>query len=758
MTGGARGRVTRFGRALALALFDYELERQGRRIRFYFDADVIFKMIMGLEAELSTPTERDADLLLRALLSCGFLGPVYMLKPHAFELGEKLRRQGMFSRKRDQDEFLARASNFLATRGILDVMSRLHAAISGNGDSPPLDDSVRVERFLDILRVSPGRIFGHIEQTYGTWWERLHRYQQNGLLRLDRLGQDIDSLLVKHEPQLRSINAILRRRRPEYTINVFQDAIALTILHDWITAAEGDNSDEVVRFYTETLALREDIRSDRTLRDLLSYRMPVEPSDDMLADAQLALRDSRYFIMRAWVSQLAASDATEGRHTIKDLQALSSDIGKILELPEGHLEQAIERIELDGKTLNVLIDAFEKLAVTDYVWTSGGIPEDLKSLQFLRRWTRVFEFAERNTTDRIVFERIEDVLGQLSRSVSRVGRWKTDFARVLWLSERTRSRAKGRIRDAMRDLGLVRWGYRLDQTEADRLAATLEALLQEEDIAVEAARVALLLDESRRNELSCGFMCAILWAIGGLADIVTLVQQCRALSEKQRLGASLEVIGAAAEIRVGGLIDYDQRRTIVERVWNLQSALSARERVEILLGVAYVLYQAWKQEWIASDLGVHEIRDMGADAQQCAQRSFALGEEAYRVLPRNGLASAFAVNHCAYVGVVADLEPTKTDRYLQTLIRLEPFPSLWNARFSDTVGTYYLTAAERAWYGASEEQRRSLDLSRSLRKAEQYLAKAEAADIGDTDVQEHLNRLEMIQNSYGQVTGPQSSR
>lgn len=758
MIESTRSRVKRFAETLALALFDRELESRGMTLTYYYDADVIFNVVMGLESDIYRSTKSADQLLVRALLACGFLGSFYMLRPHAFELNEKLRHQVQYAHKEQKQEFRARARQFLRSKGILDIMSQLHQIATESDVSTSEDERFRVKRFLDILSAVAGKTFAHIEQCNGTWWERFHRYLDSDLLCLNRLGPETHELLETDEDMIHEINAFLRPMRPGYSINVFQDAAALTILHSIIRDKERGTSDEIVRFYTETAKMRRAIQGNKRLQTLLSYERPFADEIATPLGAELVLRDSHYFIIRAWFEELKPGNHEVDSDTLKELKGLSEKLEWLLSLPEEDIERAMREMRHGRKNLSDLVKDFEQLAIMDYVWTSSGIPEDLKNLEVLKQWTRVFEFAERPNTDEVVFMQIQDVREELESRVSRIQIWTKDFKRFLAASERTRKRVSGKIENLRRDLGLVRWGYALNEREKEVLLTALDFLFLEDDFdpSVSASRAATRMEEARHDPRQCLVMCGILWTVGCFESIVDLVKECIENNARETFPPSLTVIQAAAEVRTGRLSGREERRRIVERVWDLQADLPQDQRAGVLLGVGYVLYHAWKQEKVGSGIGIHAAEGLEAEVREWAEKSFTLGEEASKVLPPNELAWAYSINHCAYVGIVAGVEPEKTGKYFERLVQLESFPALWNARFADTVGSYYLLKAERLWEESSPEDREGLDLSRHFKSAREYFEKAKARDIGDIDIDEHINRLNLLEDKYERLKSSHS--
>jgi len=127
-----------------------------------------------------------------------------------------------------------------------------------------------------------------------------------------------------------------------------------------------------------------------------------------------------------------------------------------------------------------------------------------------------------------------------------------------------------------------------------------------------------------------------------------------------------------------------------------------------------------------------------------ARRSYELAKEAYDNLEVNSLPWAFAVNHLAYVGVVTDYKPEESLRYLEILLRLKPNPAVWSPRFDDTIGTYHLILAEREWYSKYEEAKNEDRIKQNLQAAKKFLLYAKDKDPGDIDVEEHLERVDLL--------------
>lgn len=744
-------RVEKFHRSLSLAIYDCELERKGKKLTYYYDADVIYPLIMGFEVGPSDSPPKSDHLLVRALLSCEFLGEFYMLRPHALELTERLSKLRWHADEYSKSVFQQRVKNFLEKKGIRKILSKLCDIAEGKKDYEGIKEYKRVKFFLDTLRDSAGDTFAHIEQINGTWRQRLKRYYDEKMLNLDKMGPEAYDLLGKYEMEAREINRILLQKRTIRPKSVFQDALALTILHKMVNDRESGEASDIVRFYTETIPIIDDLEKNKELKNMLSYRNPLDVELETPPGAESVFRDAGYFIMRVWFSELSLEKKDADEENIRKLKELSKELEDLIISDTVNFEDVLPKLKLKEKEVIKLIEDFENLTIMDSIWVGDQIPDNLKNLKTLKKWTEVFKFAEKQKTEDILGEEIHDVREKLESKVFLIQIWKNDSELILEASRNTRNLVKGRIDDIMRDLGLVRWGYSLRPKEKQCLVASLKALLQDnyDDLRLEAGNAAIIMKDARTDPRKCMVMCGIMWALKLYPYIVSLVEKCKSNCKSTELPPSLLTIQAAAEIRTGKYTS-EERQEIVDRVLKFAEKLKGEQRLGVLLGIGYVLYHAWKQENIGSNISpptTNKSNDLIERVSDWAKKCFYLGEEAVEKFPNGELAWAFAVNHCAYVGIRTGVEPKKTKKYFKTLLEIESLPTCWNFRFDDTVGTYYFLTAERLWENTPTDKRKDLDFQRLLEmlaKAEEYFERAKQLDIGDIDIEEHRLKCDLL--------------
>jgi hypothetical protein len=745
-----RHRIETFLKPLLLALYDCELESRGYSIINYFDTDTILKTILGF-VWLSENTESDnKKLLTRSLLSCGLLGKIYVLRPHALELSDKLNYLKIIKDIGSQKKYLSDANLFLESTGIKSIMRRLSNVIAGKGKYFILNRNEKIQIFIDILSDHPGDTFSYIENVNGTWLQRLNRYYNDKILCFDRMGPELSEITYRYKDTIRTIYHILRQKRPDrsLSINVYQDALALTLLFHF---KESQAEKEIVRFYTDTSLLEKAIIEEQELRPLLTYESINTEVLSKNNNRDLIIRDANYFIVRTWFNELSYAK-NEGIKTFENTKYLANKLVELLEKKEEDLEGAIQKIEYEGKKLHELITDFENLTIMDTIWVTKKIPEKFKTVELLKDWLSIFEFAENRNTEKMLFIRIQDVRTEIEKKVYKLKAWLINLEYIKEKCSLVRSKIKLRIEDPMRDLGLVRWGYNLSFEEKGYLIDTLKSLILEpEDESIQihqVSEISFQIEQAKYDPKKCQLICALLWALMGYHYIVQIVQDCINNNRDKEIDPTLLVIQAAAKVKTGELSTHADRKKIVNELWQLQKKAPTKQRMAILLGVGYVLYHAWKIDKLGDKISSLVSNERQEELNAWANKCFQIGEEAAKLLPPNSLAWAFAINHCAYVGIVIDIESQKTENYFRTLLKFENLPAFWNHRFSDTIGTYYLLLAEREWEKRSHEERKKLDISRILSKAREYFQKALIMDVGDIDIDEHINRLNILEEKY----------
>jgi len=732
---GIRGRVREFARNLRLATHDARVERRqadaGQPMLFYYDTDVVLPMIMAFE--LSATFRNEGAELVRSLLACSMLGQMYMLRPHALELRNRLHTAPDASSSLGPVKL--RAQDHL--RGLESKMEELRAIVTG----PAMEDGLtKPERFIRLFRAHSSTMFVAIEQLSGHWTQRLKRYYGKSL-RLDHLGPEMQDLLQDGGRVVQRVFVLLNKHRPDYRRENLQDAAALAILSQMVAGWRRDRSGPVVRFYSESRALWKTWREEPGLRALLSYPDELDRGDAAGdgSGRNEVFRDTAYFLARAVFSELAPGHP---RESLDELERLVCDVEATERMGSVELQRAIQQIGWKGKSVGDIIQEFEDLSLMRAIW-GRRIPEEFaKSLD---EWTDVFAFAMGRETGEALFQKISVIWDDLEGRLTHIVRWTADRANLVRAALEIRKRIRRVIEDPMRDLGLVRWGYDLHNDEKQAVINLVDNLMQsdEEGLDLQCAELANRMEAARSDVRECLVITAVLWVMRLWSDIDRLVEDCARTASP--VPASLRLIQAAARIRSARL-DRHAKQALIDRLSELSDSVPSAQRGGYFLGLGYVLYHAWNLELRGARVFDVDLAAMPEQARAWAARCFEVGEDAVRLLrDADELAWAYAVNHCAYVGMMTGVEPDRTHRYVLELSRLHGRPAIWNARFDDTLGTDFVLRAEAELRSIdavpAAARRAALDKIRHhIEQAERYLRQAREREFGDIDVDDHIQR------------------
>lgn len=730
----SQAQVRRFFENLKMAVYDKHLERSGYRLMIYIDADVAVRMVAGFEERGGTEQEN----LARALISCGFLGPVRILRPHALELYDYISSWAKEEKVDSETAFWDRVEHFLSENKLSDQL--LEIVESAHGELADVEASVQ---FVEKLRVAGVNAFLAFEKALGPWPRRLRRLYGN-LLRLDQPGPDIRQLLGETvnivDRAMEALRATQGARPYRSVASDYRDACAIGALHWLRRRDEREVRQERVRFYTETPVVRSIILDPNGLARDLSYETDLIDAEGIGPEPRRILREADYFLMRCRFRQLSV-DATE---PADELAALIHGIEdrEILRLKNSQLQGALKELEVEGQSLESIISEFEDLSLLRAIW-SGRVPEAV--LTSLPKWGEVVAILRNDRTVDLVSDRIEDIQGDLSRHVERISAWMDDFQHLTRVAKDHRARRTegfgSQVPEAAEALlGMRRWGIVLDgAAEAvnvlDRIAGEPGSL----DSVRSCQHVATMLERAKTRTTEAAYVSAILWGLGDYARIVTLLTE---LEDNQELTISLKLLKYAASLRGDLLIASGSKwlieweRILKELEEEIRKApLESRAGLEI--GLAYILFH----------MAVRGLARAGIDSEvkaACEEwktRSIVLGEGVKRELREDTLEWALAVNHIAYVLMRTGGE---VDRIMENIIPLRRFERkaigsarIWNARFSDTITCYYI------WRFNRMKNRGDLQILRSdLDNGRKYLEEARRWNIGDIAVPEHESELE----------------
>jgi hypothetical protein len=696
---------------------------------------------MGFESNFpSTVDASSHHAIVRSLFSIGYFGDFYLLRPHAFEFYEKLRTKRQFTKIEDKEQFKERASAFIARTGITEILEKLSASMHQHS----LRSSSGDRKFLDILTERPGEVFSIIEQINGTWSQRLRHLFDKKRLRLDKLGPETSQLVLTQHDTLYQINDLILKDRPQLSLNAFQDASALTILRKYISDWETGTREFVARFYTETATLDEALRSNEDLLTLLSYPESVLQTEQYMGCCKHVYRDSNYFIMRALFDELATANRLPPEKLVA-LEGLQSQLEALLKDEGVDIERAINAVQFEDRYFPEWLERFENVSITEPLWVMGGLDEILPQ-SALAPWVNVFEYAKGQRIKVLLNADIKDVRRKFESHVSKMGLWVQDY-KTISRARKARLKYLESIDDPMRDLGLVRWNFDLSDNQRDRIVSAIRNLGDESNVSVIVSAIATDMETARRHLATCEYVGPVLWALGRFNEIDLIIAECRR-NNPNHFPPSLTAIQLAARIRSGKAATEVQRERIVNDVSLFLGKLRRSEARGILLSIGYVYFHAWDQATVGADYIGRQWANQSDLLHKWAQEALSLGEQAKDAYPENTLPWAYAVNHCAYVTIMTDIDDAKKGEYITKLLRLRTNEELWCSRFDDTAGCYYLDLAQKKWYLTPDHTRQNIDISADLERAKEYLESAKERDTGDTAVHEHLSALDVLTHEF----------
>ncbi|CAG0991654.1 hypothetical protein PHYC_02331 [Phycisphaerales bacterium] len=234
-------------RALSAALEDLGVGAEKKTpFRLYFDVDVITPVIFGEEHESAAASTQGVLHVVGALWSAGYIGPVYLLRPHMIELHRQLYK----SSRHPPDGYAPRDD----PGQLYDVEIRKLKSFSQQGLT-----FAGAQKFREELQELAVPTFVRIELLRLFWKSRLRELtlERDG----DRPGSPKYRLLdlgqpgplfkeIESDERLPRIRSLLDERRPEKTENNYYDAMALLAIGRMIRQSE--ESGTLVRFHSAT--------------------------------------------------------------------------------------------------------------------------------------------------------------------------------------------------------------------------------------------------------------------------------------------------------------------------------------------------------------------------------------------------------------------------------------------------------------------------------------------------------------------------
>lgn len=740
------GSLQRFARALRIALHDKQCEAAGP-VMFCYDADVVVRIILGFEQfqDERKPSADPRHLLVRSLLSSGYLGHVALLRPHALELHQALSRKESFRGSEARGAYRSRLKNFLENQGIAEIFRSI---VTGTIERVGPD---RIQYFLLQMQEIAHASFVSIELANGSWQQRLTRLHTKGILRFE--GDSTELREVLSDPLIWRFKEMIeasRRLDKRLSLSRLRDASALSILHELIQRFDLGKTAQQVRFFTEAEFLREAWERNPEMVQLLSYS-GNEEGRGAKPDELFIGREVDYFILRAAFEALrfpGVEITSAPAVSLEELRDVSEELEALAHRAHSEVEDYLNSRRLGARPLVEHLGDFSSLSFLGSIWLNYEPPSLIREM--VDGLEEVWRFGQEDEIEEALQQRIrqgaEEIQEALRDSIQVVDHWfeTLDNVRDRVVKVFQKSELCCEIPpNPERDLGIVRWGIELSPESETQFKNFVRPLIGQDDQELHRGCIDLtnaILDVGDDLE-KCTVVCVILWWLNGFRTLAKTVDRIEAELGGRELPHGLGIMRAAAKLQFAPYELVEREKLIRDQVLRVES-LPGPEKYRYYVGLAYLYYRAWSSE-------THDkVEEVAAKDQSFLdgwiRESFSLAEKAENILPKDSLLWAFAVNHCAYVGAAAEIEPKKTDRYVRLLGGFEKRYNLWNYRFADTLAYYYLLLAERK-HSAGKA---SKEVCQDLKTAASYLAQAMHC-FADPAISSHRNQMIQLRSRVG---------
>ena len=433
--------VRRFAKALDLALYDRELDRQQIKVPLVVDADVAIDVIVGLtdwDPAVEAPRVEGWSYVVQALISTGYVPPLRFLRPHLVELDRFISR---IPKPTYGDTDLRKASlKLLADQWQL---SEHDSVLANRPDTAAaLDEFVRTEGF---------EVFVKLELCYGgTAYDRFLRICRH----LDISNLSASSGVHPGDDLAKTLTELVASARSQdpKPINDTVDGYALAELARMVSFGWP------VRFFTQTGALL-------NLADQPEFRD---------ASGRTVFRNLDYFVMRCSFSALRFSNMValtrkQGRMvgkstSLKHFMRIRDALQEILNREEnsghglspGEFERALERPEFKELKIIETIDNFKKLEFLGEVFLRWKLPKPME--YFIPYLKAKFDQPTLIEETRLELSQSHsEVSAALDETVGNLRNWKNDYFEIRTAMRVVREEWEQEP-DPWRDLGLGRWG------------------------------------------------------------------------------------------------------------------------------------------------------------------------------------------------------------------------------------------------------------------------------------------------------------
>ena len=747
--------IDQFLKQLRFQAHDYQLGQQGVELDLYFDTSDVRGALLGLhhfygeDGILRKDAFSSRYTLVQCLATGGWLGPISLLRPHQAELLGQL------------DAGFPDMTN----RPFQDLSAELlqSVGLGTNSEWTPqaiaslTDDSM--DEFVVRHSGSAERFYKALQSVrYGTWKHRLRRLREEGLLALRRDEMDLDQILASEE--FRAAQRGFEAVRPDYPINNFADAVAVTLLIEKLRAYRRGDVHRVPRFLVPSrLFYRAIDRAD--LHNELLYDLGTSRDISIL-------RNTDYFMFRAIFAPVRQQEGDTTRAAAEvEMRELRRAMEIIAESREPLTAESIRAIGLEGGgSLHDLIQRIRSVSFFEKVWLRTAALEE--SSHFASGIAEVAKDPRlRNAVGRAVVATRRE-LRENADDVRRLSRLAVECADAAAQLKRRTAVTQLRHIDFFKDFGLAR--YAIPDALRPRIQETASSLLSLDDQVCKqavntVARMAYQAEKKEMDIATAATVCAILFLLrldrqlirmcGQLGSIHPSVRLLHATSLCRLATASIEAAGAL------GSPDRDRRRSrdtlllqaqlvIGELEAQYQGLADPLEKFAVALGLGYVYFRLWeasgyKPAWrthAALPPDSNAARPSRSGERRPAERTLFYGREAMALGKINSAAYSFAATH--HMFYLVECGPDECMEEMAELAAILSYCKVdlkesWQYRGDEALAHYFHRLAL-----AAHPLRAEL-----LRRASDQIRQAYEASVDDEEVRAYRTMLDVATAASG---------
>lgn len=759
-------------RNLELQLEDIEFERREKKIALYFDTANVQPAVLGLSAyydgkHFSLDRLRSREAVINCLLASMLLGRFSMLPPHLSEFDRKVDTEfGNVSRRWE-----AEALKFLTDAGLLEDADDLLKLSSEEEVKAVIDSRIghmspRNVKRLATKEVHTAQLWFNAINCLVPWQQRLKLWLESDYFVVDDLNLNYSDLISS--PRFLDIKEQLDAQRPVTTINNFVDAASISYLLHMTGELNAGNSDYVPRFYVRP----RDTTFLSAIQALKLGSSLVCRTDGVTKPGSSVFRDSDYFIFR--LTFRPSQDAGEAEGTAADNEAnikrlyekVSNSIDETRGLSDEQARQYAEGLSdvYKGKSLKDLITELKRISFIEKNWFRTRMAKDLLAIiEQMRQVRGVVEsqryIYENERLQRAVYEVFKNKKKALNDSLEEF-RWVSTLWDPLYrgaefLKRRHQLLEGAEYGDIFRDLGLLRYNFpaHTHKSIKDILSSLCSGDADQMRGAIQKTIKAYVLGRRMPEQQSANLIVtvAILVAARLNETLIELLRHVRARTSLPH--HSLKIAYAELLLRVAELNEDAEALSEAERlVQELEEEYSSTglegDKPHLAVGLAYLYYRSWRilhglADWYASK----GLRQTDAcrqpDARPIIEKAIERSREAYESLGSSDLSKqAYALNQVLYY-IVEGCGPVSYEEH-QPLARelfLYGFrPRIWQYRFDDTLGRYYL----RLFLNTDDVERKKA----FLKPAKDHVEAAIRKSGGDDEVRTFQIYLEQVELEF----------